>query len=64
MPDGNFASVPIPPGAYRLLAFAHPKPDLPYRDPVAMRVYENQGQVVNLVPGQSEHFQLQLIPGD
>jgi hypothetical protein len=64
MPDGNFASVPMAPGAYRVLAFAHPKPRLPYRDPVAMRVYETQGQVLNLVPGQSEHLQLQLIQGD
>jgi carboxypeptidase family protein len=64
MPDGSFASVPMPPGAYRVLAFARPKPNLPYRDPVAMRVYETQGLVLNLVPGQSEHLQLPLMQGD
>src|SRR5581483_7006434 len=62
--DGHFDSMPLAPGAYRVLALARSKTNLAYRDPVAMRAYENQGQVVNLVPGQDEHLQLQLSPGD
>lgn len=64
MADGSFLSTPLPPGSYRVLAFARPKRDLPYRDPVAMRAYENQGQVVTLVPGQAEHLQVQLSQGN
>lgn len=62
--DGHFDSMPLAPGAYRVLALARSKTNLAYRDPVAMRAYENQGQVVNLVPGQDEHLQLQLSSGD
>ena len=64
MPDGSFQSVPMAPGTYRVLAFAHLKANLLYRDPVAMRPYDTQGQVVNLVPGQNERLQLQLIGED
>ena len=63
-PDGTFDWTGVPPGSYRLLAFAHPQPNLPYRDQQAMRAYETQGQVVRLVPGQKEHLQLQMISGD
>jgi Carboxypeptidase regulatory-like domain len=61
--DGRFNSQEMPPGAYRLLAFDRPQPSLPYRDAEAMRAYESQGQVVRLIPGQTEHVQLQLISG-
>jgi hypothetical protein len=64
MAEGSFRSMPLQPGAYRVLAFAHPKRNLPYRDAEAMRAYENQGQIVNLVSGQTEHLQLQLSQGD
>jgi len=64
MPNGVFQSTPMAPGAYRVLAFAHPKLNLPYRDAVAMRAYDTQGQVVNLVPGQTERLQLQMIGED
>jgi hypothetical protein len=47
-----------------VLAFAHPHPNLPYRDPQAMRAYGDQGQVVRLASGQSEHLQLQLVSGE
>jgi hypothetical protein len=63
-PDGTFDWIGLPPGSYRILAFAHPHPNLPYRDPQGMRAYENQGQVVRLVPGQKEHLQLQLSSGE
>lgn len=62
--DGQFNMSQIAPGTYRLLAFSHPQPSLPYRDVEAMRAYESQGEVVHVAPGQSQHVQLQLIPGD
>ena len=62
--DGSFVSGPVDPGTYRVLAFARPKHNLPYHDAAAMRAYENQGQVITLVAGQTEHLQLQLSPGD
>lgn len=63
MPDGAFFST-LPPGTYRVLAFARPRSNLPYRDATAMRAYADQGQVVTLVPGQTERLQLQLSSGD
>lgn len=63
MPDGSFVST-LPPGTYRVLAFARARSNLPYRDATAMRAYEDQGQVVTLVPGQTERLQLQLSSGD
>lgn len=62
--DGTFLGIEIAPGTYRVLAFSHRKPNLPYRDATAMRAYEDQGQVVTLVPGQTERLQLQLSSGD
>ena len=62
--DGSFASPPLAPGAYRVLAFAHPRPMLPYRDADAMRTYETQGTVVTLTATQKQHLQLQLISGE
>jgi hypothetical protein len=61
-PDGKFNSTAMPPGVYRILAFASQQPDLPYRDAEAMRVYESKGQVVHLSAGQKASVQLQLIP--
>jgi hypothetical protein len=63
-PDGKFDWTGFAPGVYRVLVFPHPQPNLPYRDPLAMRAYESQGQVVRLVPGQKEHLQLQLSSGE
>jgi hypothetical protein len=60
-PDGSFSSPPLPPGAYRVLAFDHPQPELEYRNPEAMQAYEAKGPVVRLVSGQTEHVRLQLI---
>ncbi len=60
-PDGNFTSPPLPPGAYRLLAFDRPQPELEYRNPEAMRAYDAKGPVVPLSGGQKEHVRLQLI---
>jgi hypothetical protein len=60
-PDGSFSSPPLPPGAYRVLAFDRPQPELEYRNPEAMQAYETKGPVVRLVSGQTEHVRLQLI---
>jgi hypothetical protein len=61
-PDGSFSSPPLPPGAYRVIAFEHPQSELEYRNPEAMQAYEGKGLVVRLIGGQTEHVRLQLIP--
>ncbi len=60
-PDGKFNATAMPPGVYRILAFANQQPNLPYRDAEAMRAYESKGQVVHLSGGQKASVQLQLI---
>ena len=60
-PDGSFSSPPLPPGAYRVLAFDRPQSELEYRNPEVMQSYEARGPVVRLVSGQTEHVRLQLI---
>lgn len=62
--DAKFQSPPLPPGAYRVLAFAHLRQNFAYRDPQVMKTYESMGQVVNLTPGQTEHVDVQLIPDE
>ena len=61
-PDGKFTSAQMTPGTYRMLAFASRQPNLPYRDPEAMKLYETKGQLVHLTAGQKTSVQLQLIP--
>lgn len=58
----TFTLQQIAPGSYRALAFAHPKQDLPYRDPQAMKTYETKGQIIHLSPGQKASLQLPIIP--
>jgi hypothetical protein len=60
-PDGSFSSPPLPPGAYRVLAFDRSQSELEYRNPEAMQSYDAKGPVVRLVGGQKEHVRLQLI---
>jgi hypothetical protein len=60
-PEGKFGPQNLAPGAYRVLAFDRPQPELEYRNPEAMRAYEAKGQLIRLVPGQKEHLHLQLI---
>jgi hypothetical protein len=60
--DGKFSSQAMPPGTYRLLAFKNRQPNLPYRDPEAMRVYDSKGHVVHLSPGEKASVQLQIVP--
>ncbi len=60
-PDGSFVSPGLAPGAYRLLAFDRPQPELEYRNPEAMQAYDSKGPVVRVAGGQKEHVTLQLI---
>ncbi len=59
--DGTFTSPMMTPGDYRVLAFAKQQPNLPYRDPEAMRAYESKGPVIHLAAGQKATVQVQLI---
>lgn len=61
-PDGKFSSQQIAPGDYEVLAFASRQTGLEYRNPEALRKYESLGQEIRLVPGQTAHLELHLIP--
>lgn len=61
--DGKF-NLMLPPGSYRLLAFQHQNPNLPYRDPEAMRAFESKGQVIHVEGNQKLSVTLPLIPAD
>jgi hypothetical protein len=60
-PDGNIGRISLVPGGYRVLAFSGAHPNLPYRDPQAMKAYEMKGQVIHLEPGQQANLQLQVV---
>ena len=60
-PDGNIGRISLVPGGYRVLAFSGAHPNLPYRDPEAMKAYETKGQVIHVEPGQQINLQLQAI---
>jgi hypothetical protein len=51
------------PGAYRVLAFTTQQPNLPYRDPEAMRAYDSKGTVIHLAAGQKATVQVPVISG-
>ena len=59
--DGTFTARMMMPGDYRVLAFTKPQPNLPYRDPEAMRAYENKAPVIHLAAGQKATVQVQVI---
>jgi hypothetical protein len=56
-------STEVAPGTYRVMAFDRPRNSIPYRDAEAMQAYEAQGQIVHMVPGQTQNVQLQVITG-
>jgi hypothetical protein len=60
-PNGSFSSHPLAPGTYRVLAFEREQLQFEYRDPEAMKTYDNMGPVVHVASGQKEHVTLQLI---
>jgi hypothetical protein len=59
--DGKFDVQGVAPGVYRVIAFSRQRRDIPYRDPEAMKAYENKGQVVHFAPGQKVTLQLQVV---
>jgi len=59
--DGSFHIPNLAPGAYRVLAFDRPQPELEYLNPEAMSAYEGKGPVVRVAPGGSERVRLTLI---
>ncbi len=59
--QGTFQFQQLPPGVYRILAFARQQGELEYHNEDAMSVYEDKGPVVRLAPGQTEHVRLALI---
>lgn len=62
-PDGTFTSMPLPPGEYRVLAFDRQQTALEYRNPEAMKSFDNNGPLVHVSGGQTEHVTLQLSRG-
>jgi hypothetical protein len=58
VPRSKFLLGDLQPGAYRILVLNPPQPELAYRDPEAMRVYDSLGIVVRLEPGQKEQVRL------
>jgi hypothetical protein len=62
--DGKFELQQVPPGAYRVLVFDRPQPELEYRDNEALRRYDTKGQIVRLGPGQKETLRLPLIASE
>ena len=64
-PDGKFELQNLPPGSYRVLAFATSQKALPYRDVESMKAWEGKGQVVRLTAGQKTSVQIPLVePGN
>ncbi len=60
--DGTFSQA-IAPGSYRVLAFDHRQPNLPYRDAAGMKPYESKGQVLHLSGGEKATIQVHIISG-
>jgi hypothetical protein len=58
--NGQFSMGLIPPGTYRVLAFASEQKELDFRNPVEMRKYESKGLVLSLAPNQHENLQTPL----
>ena len=58
--NGQFGLSQIPPGTYRLLAFANEQKGLDFLNPVEMRKFESKGLVLSLAPNQHENLQAPL----
>jgi hypothetical protein len=59
--DGTFDYRMVAPGTYHVMAFKNRQPELPYRDPEAMKAYDSKGQVVRVSAGEKASVQLQII---
>jgi hypothetical protein len=62
--DGTFDYQMVAPGTYHVMAFKNRQPELPYRDPEAMKAYDSKGQVVRVSAGEKASLQLQIINSD
>jgi hypothetical protein len=60
-PDGTFDYQMVAPGTYHVMAFKNRQPELPYRDPDAMKAYDSKGQVVRVSAGEKASVQLQIV---
>jgi hypothetical protein len=56
--NNESAEIQVSPGEYRVLAFDHQHPKLEYRNPEAMRAYDEKGPVVHFLAGQKEQMTL------
>jgi hypothetical protein len=61
--DGHFQMAQLPPGAYGVLAFEHPQPEIEYAAESVLKQYEDQVQVIQVSAGQKQHLRLPLIHG-
>ena len=61
--DGKFDLKQVAPGAYRVMAFAHPQNEMEYHNSEAMRAHDTMGQVVRVNAGQKESLRLPLLAG-
>jgi hypothetical protein len=61
--DGKFNLQQVPPGAYRVMAFAHPQNEMEYHNREAMQAYDAMGQVIRVSAGQKESVRLPLLAG-
>ncbi len=59
--DGTFDYQMVAPGTYHVMAFKNRQPELPYRDPDAMKAYDSKGQVVRVSAGEKASVQLQIV---
>jgi hypothetical protein len=59
--DGTFDYQMVAPGTYHVMAFKNRQPELPYRDPEAMKAYDSKGQVVRVSAGEKASVQLQIV---
>jgi len=58
--NGQFALSQVPPGTYRVLAFASEQKELDFLNPVEMRKFESKGIVLSLALNQHENLQTPL----
>jgi hypothetical protein len=58
--NGQFALNQVPPGTYRVLAFASEQKELDFLNPVEMRKFESKGIVLSLALNQHENLQTPL----
>jgi hypothetical protein len=61
--DGKFELQQVAPGAYRVMAFAHPQNEMEYHNSETMRAYDAMGQVIRVSAGQKESLRLPLLAG-